>query len=82
LPVCWDVGGDVLVVDLRYGARRGCVMEWTAEEGYRETSWAGIGAMLADVANRLGDVTQTETIDGGALEWASEPSPTDITPDT
>jgi len=69
VPICWDIGGDGLVVDLRYGARRGCVMEWTAEGGYADMSWAGIGAMLADVADRLNDPAQVEIVDGGVLQW-------------
>jgi cell wall assembly regulator SMI1 len=70
VPICWDLGGDVLVVDLRDGARRGCVMAWMAEEGYSETAWADTAAMLADVADRLDDLTRTEIVDGGALQWA------------
>jgi cell wall assembly regulator SMI1 len=69
VPICWDLGGDVLVVDLRDGARHGCVMEWMAEEGYCETAWAGTAAMLADVADRLDDLMRTEIVDGGALQW-------------
>jgi cell wall assembly regulator SMI1 len=69
VPICWELGGDVLVVDLRDGPRHGSVMEWLAEEGYSETSWAGIAAMLADVADQLDDQTATEVVDGGALQW-------------
>lgn len=69
VPICADIGGDLLVVDLREGARRGCVTEWTAEEGFIPTAWDGIGAMLADVADRLSDPAQTEIVDDGALEW-------------
>ncbi len=69
VPICWESGGNVLVVDLRDGTRRGCVMEWAAEEGYSETTWAGTAAMLADVVDRLDDPAQTEIVDGGVLQW-------------
>jgi cell wall assembly regulator SMI1 len=69
-PICWDLGGDVLVVDLRDGAHHGCVMEWTAEEGYFETAWAGTATMLADIADRLDDPTWTQVVDGGVLQRA------------
>jgi cell wall assembly regulator SMI1 len=68
VPICWDLGGDVLVADLRDGERRGGVMAWTAEEGYCDKPWAGTAAMLADIADRLDDVTRTEIVDG-ALQW-------------
>ncbi|MCD0445880.1 SMI1/KNR4 family protein [Glycomyces sp. A-F 0318] len=70
VPIGRDGGGDVLVVDLRDGERRGCVMEWLAEEGYVATDWAGTGAMLADVADRLEDPAQTAIGEYGMLEWA------------
>ncbi|WP_446217348.1 hypothetical protein [Micromonospora sp. IBHARD004] len=69
VPICRDLAGDVLVVDLRDGARHGCIMSWWAEEGYAETAWAGTAAMLADVADRLDDLMRTEIVDGGALQW-------------
>jgi hypothetical protein len=70
VPICWSLNGDVLVVDLRDGARHGCVMEWTAEEGLFETAWAGTAAMLADIADRLDDPTWTQVVDDGVLQWA------------
>ncbi|MFI6263136.1 SMI1/KNR4 family protein [Micromonospora sp. NPDC051006] len=69
VPICWDLAGDVLVVDLRDGARHGCIMSWWAEEGYVETDWAGAAAMLADTAGRLDDPTRTEIVEGGSLQW-------------
>jgi cell wall assembly regulator SMI1 len=69
VPICRDSGGDALVADLRDGTRRGCVMEWTAEGGYRETAWTGTAAMLADVADRLDDPAQTEVVGDGVLQW-------------
>jgi cell wall assembly regulator SMI1 len=70
VPICRDLGGNVLVADLRDGPRRGCVMEWTAEDGYLGTGWAGTAAMLADVAVRLDDPARTEIVEGGSLQWA------------
>ncbi|WP_346124267.1 hypothetical protein [Micromonospora coerulea] len=69
IPICWDLAGDVLVVDLRDGARHGCVMSWWAEDGYCETAWGGTAAMLADTADRLDDPTRTAIVDGGTLQW-------------
>jgi cell wall assembly regulator SMI1 len=69
VPICWDLAGDVLVVDLRDGPRHGCIMSWWAEEGYLETGWAGTAAMLADAADRLADGSRTEIVDGGVLQW-------------
>lgn len=69
VPICRDVGGDLLVVDLRDGTRHGCVMEWSAECGYSEPVWPGVADMLADVADRLHDPTQTEIVEGGVLQW-------------
>jgi len=71
VPIRWSLGGDVLVVDLRDGPRHGCVLEWTAEEGYADMAWAGTAAMLADVANQLDDPKRTEIVDGGVLQWTS-----------
>jgi cell wall assembly regulator SMI1 len=69
VPICWDLGGDVLVADLREGARHGGIMSWRAEEGHLETDWAGTGAMLVDTADLLDDPTRTEIVDGG-LQWS------------
>ena len=69
VPICRDLAGDVLVVDLRDGAHHGCVMSWWAEEGYAETDWAGTATMLADAADRLDDPTRTEIVEGGSLQW-------------
>ena len=69
IPICRDLGGDVLVIDLRDGARHGCIMSWWAEDGYAETGWTGTAAMLADTADRLDDPTRTEIVEGGSLRW-------------
>jgi cell wall assembly regulator SMI1 len=75
VPICRDLAGDVLVVDLRDGARHGCVMSWWADEGYVETVWAGTAAMLADTAERLADPARTEIVDSGSLQWRTLSSP-------
>jgi hypothetical protein len=69
VPICWDGGGDALVVDLRDGPRQGVVMEWAAEEGYMATAWDGTAAMLADVAALLDDPARTAIVDGAVLQW-------------
>ncbi|WP_091661980.1 SMI1/KNR4 family protein [Micromonospora auratinigra] len=69
VPICRDLAGDLLVVDLRDGARHGGVLSWTAEDGCHPTGWAGTAAMLADTARRLDDPTRTEIVDGGTLQW-------------
>ncbi len=71
VPICWDLAGDVLVLDLRGGPRRGWVMAWGAEDGYFGTRWSGTSAMLADVAGRFDDAGQTEVVDGGAVQWTA-----------
>ncbi|WP_426514648.1 SMI1/KNR4 family protein [Dactylosporangium sp. McL0621] len=54
LPIAADTGGVKLLVDLRDGEQRGCVMEYDkvfACQG--RASWPGVAAMLADVAGAL-----------------------------
>jgi len=69
VPICRDLAGDVLAVDLRDGASHGFVVSWWAEEGYVQTDWTGAAAMLADTAERLDDPTQTDIVDSGSLQW-------------
>jgi cell wall assembly regulator SMI1 len=69
VPICRDLAGDVLVVDLRDGAARGCVMGWMAEDGYVPTGWDTPAAMLADVADRLDNPAHVEVVDAGVLQW-------------
>lgn len=71
VPICWDLGGGVLVLDLRDGERHGDVMAWTAEDGYFDMPWAGTAAMLADVGDRLDDPAWTEIVDGGKVQWTA-----------
>lgn len=68
VPICKDLAGDVLVVDLRDGPRHGCIMDWMAEAGYLDRS-PGTAAMLADAADRLDDPSRTEIVDAGVLQW-------------
>jgi hypothetical protein len=69
VPICRDLAGDVLVVDVRDGARHGCIMSWWAKAGYLEPDWAGTAAMLADAALRPDDPTRTEVVESGSLQW-------------
>jgi cell wall assembly regulator SMI1 len=69
VPICRELGGGVLVVDLRDGADHGCVMNWYAVEGYWATGWTGVAAMLADVADRMHDWNGVEVVDGGVVQW-------------
>jgi len=52
IPVATDGGGHRLVVDLRDGDLRGCVMEWK-QDGGLAACWPGIAVMLADIAGAL-----------------------------
>jgi cell wall assembly regulator SMI1 len=55
LPVASDVHGRCLVVDLRDGPRRGCVMRYAVDHGCEGPLWPGVAAMLDDVALSLED---------------------------
>lgn len=52
IPIAGSGSGDCLVVDLRPGRNRGCVMEWF-NHGELGAGWPSIAAMLADVADAL-----------------------------
>ncbi|MEV6911221.1 SMI1/KNR4 family protein [Amycolatopsis sp. NPDC051071] len=79
LPVCRAVDGAVLAIDLRPGTDHGCVMDWMAQAGAHRTTWASIGAMLTDTAERLDSHPATAQApptpgapairDDGALTW-------------
>ncbi|MFD9738215.1 hypothetical protein, partial [Umezawaea sp. NPDC059074] len=53
IPICRDVGGDVLVVDLRPGDQHGRLARYSTRQGFIPTEWAGTTALLADLADRL-----------------------------
>ncbi|MFC4147740.1 hypothetical protein ACFO0M_15900 [Micromonospora mangrovi] len=69
VPICWSLGGGMLLVDLRGGPRHGRITEWHADEGYFETGWGGTAAMLDDVADQLDDPSRTEIVEDGRLHW-------------
>lgn len=79
VPICRDLGGDILAVDLRAGDRRGCVIDWKAEDAYLPSAWPSVAAMLTDTADRLdnhalgreptGTATVPTVVDDGVLIW-------------
>jgi cell wall assembly regulator SMI1 len=52
IPLATSGAGDILVVDLRPGPLRGCVMEWYNHGGLT-ARWPSITAMLTDIADTL-----------------------------
>ena len=53
IPICRDVGGGVLLLDLRPGPQHGAILQLDAVEGHYPTEWPSVTAMLADTADRL-----------------------------
>jgi cell wall assembly regulator SMI1 len=53
IPICRDVGGGILLIDLRPGTRHGGIMRLEAEEGHFPADWHSVTAMLCDVASSL-----------------------------
>lgn len=75
IPIAGDGFADELVVDLRPGPMRGCVLEWEQEAGQvQRPEWRSISAMLTDVHRSLtegasaGHSHPTVTEDG-RLDW-------------
>ncbi|MFR9731115.1 SMI1/KNR4 family protein [Saccharopolyspora sp. MS10] len=75
IPIAGDGFADELVVDLRPGPKRGCVLEWEQEAGQvQRPEWLSISAMLSDVHRSLtegapaGHSHPTVTEDG-RLDW-------------
>jgi cell wall assembly regulator SMI1 len=75
IPIAGDGFADELVVDLRPGPLRGCVLEWEHEAArVVRPEWVGVSAMLADVHRALtegapaGHSHPTVTEDG-RLDW-------------
>ncbi|WP_433870074.1 SMI1/KNR4 family protein [Saccharopolyspora sp. CA-218241] len=75
IPIAGDGFADELVVDLRPGPLRGCVLEWEQEAAQvLRPEWHGVSAMLAAVHRALVDgvpaghsyATVTED---GRLDW-------------
>ncbi|GAB3444446.1 SMI1/KNR4 family protein [Actinophytocola sediminis] len=72
VPICRDLGGDVLLVDLRDGPRHGVILSLMAEDGHHPTRWTTVAAMLEDVAGRLhtpGSGYEPDVIEDGVLTW-------------
>ncbi|MGQ4486482.1 SMI1/KNR4 family protein [Streptomyces sp. 372A] len=54
VPVGDDTTGDLLVVDLRPGSMRGCVLEWGKVDGhFGSPAWGSLAEMWSDVAQAL-----------------------------
>ena len=75
IPIAGDGFSDELVVDLRPGPMRGCVLEWEQEAGQvQRPEWRDVAAMLGDVDRALtegapaGHSHPTVTEDG-RLDW-------------
>ena len=75
IPIAGDGFADELVVDLRPGAMRGCVLEWEQESAQvLRPEWKGVEAMLAEVHRALsegvpaGHSYPTVTEDG-RIDW-------------
>ncbi|AHI01379.1 hypothetical protein GCM10010174_10210 [Kutzneria viridogrisea] len=75
VPFAFDGLGDALVIDLRPGELRGCVLEWDHELSQaREPEWTSIGEMLDQVATALEERSKVrhsfpETTTDGRLDW-------------
>lgn len=75
LPIAGDGFADELVVDLRPGPMRGCVLEWE-QEGAQvvATEWSGVSAMLDDVYRSLTEgvpsgYSHPSVTEDGRLDW-------------
>lgn len=75
IPIAGDGFADELVVDLRPGPLRGCVLEWEQEHAQvLRPEWQGITAMLADVHRALTDGAPAghsypTVTEDGRLDW-------------
>jgi cell wall assembly regulator SMI1 len=75
IPIAWNGSGDDLVVDLRHGPLRGCVKEYSHEEGaLHPPLWTSLAAMLADVARALETGSEIcddfmPVVQDGVLDW-------------
>ncbi len=75
MPICQDIAGDLLVVDLRPGERSGGIAHYSTEQGLLPTAWPGVAAMLVDIAESLDgeadgpDMAVPEVIGDGVLVW-------------
>ena len=75
IPIAGDGFADELVVDLRPGPMRGCVLEWEQEAAQvLVTEWSGVTAMLTDVYRALTEGTPSgyshpTVTEDGRLDW-------------
>lgn len=75
LPIAGDGFSDELVVDLRPGPWRGCVLEWEQETArVHSPEWSGVPAMLADVHRALTEGTSAghsyaTVTEDGRIDW-------------
>lgn len=74
VPICRDNGGGVLLLDLRPGPRHGGILHLDAVEGHYPAEWAGVTAMLVDVAGRFTDPgpqhrNTPAVLEDGVLIW-------------
>ncbi|QFZ23307.1 SMI1/KNR4 family protein [Saccharothrix syringae] len=78
LPIAFDGCGDALALDLRPGARCGCVVEWDREAGGMVApEWAGLEEMLDRIATALerrGRLGHCEPLvdSAGRLGWRTD----------
>lgn len=74
VPIASTNAATDVFVDLRPGARSGCVREYLREDADRRgVRWDSVGAMLADVADSLERRRRTDhwlpAIEDGRLDW-------------
>jgi len=85
LPFGDDTGGDFLFVDLRPGAKSGCVAEYVEADAFtRPPVWRDIAAMLEDVDHALHtgrwvhpnepEFDEVPVVENGRLRWDFGPS--------
>ncbi len=75
VPFAFDGLGDALVVDLRPGPLRGCVMEWDHERAEAHgPEWRSITEMLEQIATALEERSKVrhcrpDTTTDGRIDW-------------
>ncbi|GAA1964724.1 SMI1/KNR4 family protein [Amycolatopsis minnesotensis] len=58
VPLCRNILGGLLCVDLRPGDDHGCIVEWYAAEGFYPSDWADVTDLLNEVSEGLEDYSQ------------------------
>lgn len=75
IPIAGDGFSDELVVDLRPGPLRGCVLEWEQETALvTRPEWSGVRGMLRDVHRALTEgvsagYSHPTVTEDGRLDW-------------